>query len=177
MVSHATTLPPISGEYALGDIVRDASGNMFACVGAGTPGVWRKLAGPQTAGQLHLLPSPQQAAETRSGLGVAGTAPIPIGGSVTVNVGSTVPSVPAGATGVIGTIGAFAPSGPRFTASGNLAVVAGGAGPAGLAVTFLTGNDFAASLYVSALSAARTLSVFSYGSSAHVSMDVIGYFR
>ena len=139
--------------------------------------VWRKIAGPQSAGQLHFLPSPVQSAETRSGLGVANTSPVPMGGNVTVNVGATVPTLPEGTTAVIGTIGAFSPSGPRFTSSGNLAVVAGGAGPAGLAVTFLAGNDFAASLYISALSASRTLSVFSYGSAAHVSMDVIGYFR
>lgn len=53
--AHTSSGAPTAGTYAAGDIIRDGSGNLFACVTAGTPGIWRKLAGPSTAGQFHPI--------------------------------------------------------------------------------------------------------------------------
>ena len=52
---HLVSGPPSSGGYGTGDIIRDASGNVFVCVTAGTPGSWKKIVGPQTAGAFHLV--------------------------------------------------------------------------------------------------------------------------
>ena len=52
--AHVSVGPPPTG-YALGDIVRDAAGDMFVCVQVGTPGQWRKIAGLGTAGSFHPI--------------------------------------------------------------------------------------------------------------------------
>lgn len=41
--------------HAMGEVLRDAGGSMWVCVADGTPGQWRKLAGPATAGALHAI--------------------------------------------------------------------------------------------------------------------------
>ena len=38
-----------------GELVVDTNGDLWACVGAGTPGVWRKLSGPAAAGAFHPM--------------------------------------------------------------------------------------------------------------------------
>ncbi|MCU1371621.1 MAG: hypothetical protein JWO77_2815 [Ilumatobacteraceae bacterium] len=53
--------------HGAGDLVEDAAGNLWICVGGGTPGQWRKLAGPATAGALHVLPSPVRVYDSRPG--------------------------------------------------------------------------------------------------------------
>ena len=52
-----------SGAHLVGDLYQTkppatTSGSLWACVTDGTPGVFRKLAGSETAGSLHLLPAP-----------------------------------------------------------------------------------------------------------------------
>ena len=57
--SHITgSSPPTSGGYQLGDILRNSNGDLYVCIvpGNGTA-QFRKLAGPNTAGALHLIPS------------------------------------------------------------------------------------------------------------------------
>jgi hypothetical protein len=41
--------------HAMGEMLRDAGGSVWVCVADGTPGQWRKLAGPTTAGALHAI--------------------------------------------------------------------------------------------------------------------------
>lgn len=41
--------------HIAGEITRDTDLNIWACVGNGTPGTWRKVAGPATAGSLHVI--------------------------------------------------------------------------------------------------------------------------
>jgi hypothetical protein len=42
-----------SDSHARGEIDIDANGNLWMCIASGTPGTWRKLAGPQTSGAFH----------------------------------------------------------------------------------------------------------------------------
>lgn len=51
--------PPTNGGYLLGDILRNSNGDLYVCVVAGVNGTaqFRKLAGPSTAGALHLIPA------------------------------------------------------------------------------------------------------------------------
>ncbi len=56
--SHITgSSPPTTGGYLLGDILRNFNGDLYVCVVAGSNGSaqFRKLAGPNTAGTLHLV--------------------------------------------------------------------------------------------------------------------------
>lgn len=64
---------PTSGGYELGDIIRDIVGNMFVCVDAGSaaanatnPAAFRKIAGPSSAGQLHVSPITRRAYDCRA---------------------------------------------------------------------------------------------------------------
>jgi hypothetical protein len=50
-----------------GDLVEDSVGNLWLCVSSGTPGQWRKLAGPATAGALHILAAPVRVYDSRPG--------------------------------------------------------------------------------------------------------------
>ncbi len=48
--------PPARGdEHALGEVVVDADGALWFCAVGGRPGLWRKVAGPTTAGAFHAL--------------------------------------------------------------------------------------------------------------------------
>ena len=63
---HGTLGPPVTTGQ-LGEIAFDLEGSVFLCVGAGTPGIWRKLAGPSSAGTLHLLSEPRRVYDSRPG--------------------------------------------------------------------------------------------------------------
>lgn len=56
---------PIQHEF--GEVTVDLQSNTWACVATGIPGTWRKLAGPETAGSLHLLASPVRVYDSRVG--------------------------------------------------------------------------------------------------------------
>ncbi|HZB41019.1 MAG TPA: hypothetical protein VE487_08640 [Ilumatobacter sp.] len=50
--------------HLLGEIDIDSSANVWLCVVAGTPGLWRKLGGPASAGAFHAI-SPVRAYDSR----------------------------------------------------------------------------------------------------------------
>lgn len=91
MAAHLAVAPPTIGSYGLGDLVRDASGEVYLCVVAGTPGTWRKVGGPSSAGQFHLVNPSVRAIDTRGGAKPSD------GSTVTVTLPS---AVPPGATAV-----------------------------------------------------------------------------
>lgn len=50
----AQPAPPASGTFRRGDLLNDKNGSgVWACVSAGSPGSWRKVAGIATAGAFH----------------------------------------------------------------------------------------------------------------------------
>ena len=52
----AQPAPPASGTFRRGDILNDKNGSgIWACVSAGSPGSWRKVAGIATAGAFHPI--------------------------------------------------------------------------------------------------------------------------
>lgn len=161
--------------HALGDIVRDDTGDLWLCVGAGTPGTFRKLSGPATAGALHLLPAPVRIYDSRPGSAPAvGTKAQLDGGEVrTLDCGANGTGVPVGATGVLLTcmvVGAAA-------GSGNLTVWSNSA-PRPAANTMVWGGSSgrASTLAVSAVDAARRIKVSS-SLRTDLVVDVVGYHR
>lgn len=58
---------PVGLGATLGSLYVDGVGNWWAAVTTETPAVWRKLAGPSTAGQLHVLPAPVRVYDSRPG--------------------------------------------------------------------------------------------------------------
>jgi hypothetical protein len=51
--------------HVVGEVVADANGDLSYCMAAGTPGTWRKLVGPTTAGAIHTLATPVRAFDSR----------------------------------------------------------------------------------------------------------------
>ncbi|MCU1455784.1 MAG: hypothetical protein JWN46_3930 [Acidimicrobiales bacterium] len=50
-----------------GDLVETSAGDLWLCTTAGTPGTWRKVSGPATAGAFHVLASPVRVYDSRPG--------------------------------------------------------------------------------------------------------------
>lgn len=108
---------PVTGNYDLGDIVRDNVGNIYACVTAGSAATgaaqFRKVTGPATTGQLHLLDPVRRAYDSRAsqvglttGAAQGGQGPFVANTVRTVDLsvafpGTGQPIVPSGATGAM----------------------------------------------------------------------------
>lgn len=60
-----------SGPRLAGSVVNDSTSALWLCTSGGTPGTWRKLGGPGTAGQLHFLPAPKRVFDSRAGFAPA----------------------------------------------------------------------------------------------------------
>jgi hypothetical protein len=106
---------PTTGTFTKGEQIRDANGELFICVGDGTPGTWRRVAAVKegfTGGSINLLGKPIRLLDTRLG----GGAPLAVGNTLNlqvtgVNVGGL--SVPTGALGVIGNVTVVNTGAPR----------------------------------------------------------------
>jgi len=99
--------PPLrSGLNFAGAVAIDGMLDIWYCTTGGTPGIWRKLAGPTTAGSLHLLNAPFRVYDSRAGsLPAEGTkTPFAPGTTRVFDLKVNGSSVPAGATGALVTI-------------------------------------------------------------------------
>lgn len=100
-----TNVPPLtrSDSHVKGEIDTDNTGSLWTCVADGTPGTWRKLAGPTTAGALHILPAPVRIYDSRPSAGGPG----PFGNLEVRTINAKVKQaggasgVPTGARGVL----------------------------------------------------------------------------
>ncbi|MCU0267205.1 MAG: hypothetical protein MUF83_01025 [Acidimicrobiales bacterium] len=87
-----------------GSIVRDGNGDVWLCTSGGTPGVWRKLAGPTSAGAFHLLAVPKRVYDSRPGfepVGVGTKAPLVPGWAREIDLKANGSGVPTKAVGVL----------------------------------------------------------------------------
>lgn len=65
---HGTAPAARADLHGTGELIEDLAGNLWICVVGGQPGYWRKLAGPATAGALHVLAIPKRIYDSRPGL-------------------------------------------------------------------------------------------------------------
>jgi len=86
-----------------GDILEDVNGDLWNCVVGGTPGTWRKLAGPNTAGSLHLLASPVRVYDSRPGNppNIGLKTPLANGATRTIDAKGNSSGVPAHSTAIL----------------------------------------------------------------------------
>lgn len=115
LLSPATVTPPAlrpppnqrTDAHIVGEIDIDANAGLWYCVASGSPGTWRKLAGPTTAGAFHAI-TPSRVYDSRSaaptpGALVAGsTRDIGIASARSLDSGAVTVAdlVPAGATAI-----------------------------------------------------------------------------
>ena len=172
-----------TGQNYVGDLYQTkvgTTGNLWACVGDGPPSVFRKLAGPDTAGSLHLLAAPVRVYDSRPG-----NAPIvggdgALGGSIrtidlhTGFVGAVAtPACPAGATGALISVTLDA-----TTAQGFLAVFSNALPDVGSSnLNWYTTGQILAVTTVSAVDVAAKIKVKAGGGgTTQIVVDVIGYY-
>lgn len=95
---------PTTGAHVLGEVFCDSTGALWACVVAGTPGKWRSISGPATAGSLYLLATPARIYDSRPGTnpptGIKQRLNDKQQRVLTSNPGAS-PNVPAGAVAVV----------------------------------------------------------------------------
>jgi len=162
--------PPTTDPWLAGDVILDAQGNLFACVTSGTPGVWRKLVGPATAGAFAAI-SPQRVYDSRNADGPIGDGQERVI-SVAVSTGGG-PVVPAGATAVAITLTVTNTQG----AGGFLAVRPAGTGYAGTSsINWFGPNQNLATTVISQLGGNRQLVVRGGFMPADFLIDVTGYY-
>ena len=168
------TTAPTTGSFSQGDIVPAADG-IWQCVVAGTPGTWRKLAGPASAGAFHAI-TPHRVYDSRH------SSKIPSGGTRTISVANGINAagssdadnlVPAGATAIAVNVTITGTSG-----AGYLTLFPGGATkPTASTINWFASGQTLANGVQLAVSATRTVSIFGGGAgTTHVLLDVSGYY-
>ena len=146
---------PSSGNYQLGDILRDSTGNVWCCVVAGSPGTFRKVAGPSSAGSFHFLAVPFRAYDSRpSGAPATGVkAPLVAIAARSLGLSSIVPPGTIGVALNVAIVSIVSP--------GYIAVYATGiAYPGTSSVNWTTTGQILSNFVFSAVSASASLELY-----------------
>ena len=167
-----------SDAHLVGEIDIDTSGNVWLCVVAGSPGTWRKIAGPASAGAFHAV-NPVRSYDSRWPGGTVMTSgsqrllSMADGHDVTTGVVNAPNTVPVGATAVAynltvtGTVGA-----------GFLAVAPGTASTiTASSINWSAAGQNLANGLIVGVDGSRQVRVFSGGGgSTDFLVDIVGYF-
>ena len=167
--------PPLSGTYLAGDLICSNTGSgTWVCVTTGSPGVWRKIAGPATAGALHAI-SPQRVFDSHHTTKLANgqTDDVVIANAIDSTGAVTVPDlVPDGATAIALNLTITATTG-----AGHLIVwPQGQPKPLSTAISWFAAGQTLTNGFTVAISTIRHVSVYCSGGSTHFSIDVAGYY-
>ena len=106
IVQGATTPPPAqTTSHTNGELAYDGI-DIWLCVAGGTPGSWRRVAGPTTAGSLVVLPSPVRVYDSRPGTAPSVGPKTPLVSNVAraIDLKANSSTVPAGATAALVTL-------------------------------------------------------------------------
>lgn len=159
--------------HTLGELAEDSSGDLWLCVVAGNPGTWRKLGGPATSGQLHLLTAPVRVYDTRPGtapLTVLPKTPLVANTARTVDATGNTSGVPTAATGVLINITVT-----QGDAAGFLTAWPQGAWPGTSSINWSAGQTIATTT-VTRCGPLATFLVLA-NSATDFLVDVIGYYQ
>jgi hypothetical protein len=179
---------PARGDaHATGELLEDDAGNLWLCTAAGTPGVWRKLAGPASAGAFHAI-APVRVYDSRlpsqPGRGKlvslqSRLISVADGRDQTTGEVNAANVVPAGATAIVCNLTVTDTQGP---AGGFLSMVPGDAvAPSGSSINWFGPAQNIANGITARLDGSRQVRVFAGGGGnpnpdAHFIIDVNGYF-
>jgi hypothetical protein len=161
--------------HVRGDVVVDGAGILWFCTANGTPGTWRRVSGPATAGQFHVLPTPVRVYDSRSGTSPSQGPKTKLTGNVARPIDCTLNSsgVPKGATAVSLTVLLV----NAANTNGNLTIWANGAArPASNTAVWGAGSGRYTTTAICALDANARIQV-SASASTDLVLDVVGYYR
>ena len=162
---------PIGFQSDMGALWVDHEGNWWAATADGTDSKWRKFAGPETAGTLHLLPAPKRVYDSRPGEPPAIDPKSPLSPNIARSIDPKLNSsgVPAQARGVLITLTA-AP----LAAGGFATAWPSGAWPGTSNVNFNPNQPIAATTVVGLGADAKFL--VQSNVSTNVLIDIVGYY-
>ena len=172
---NAVLNPPLGTGSTAGTLWVDGDGDWWAATQTDLiDGRWRKLSGPGTAGQLHILPAPVRVYDSRPGAEPAGIGPkaqTAINGARTIDTTLNLSTVPPEANGVLITLTLVAP------ATGGFATVwpDGVPVPATSSINFDPGQNIATTT-VSGCGPGAKIQVLA-NAVADFIVDVIGYYQ
>lgn len=177
------SVPPTRSRAAVRNAIDvDRTGRLWHCVATGTPGTWRQLSGPDTAGAFHAI-TPTRVYDTRAaapspGRLVAGESrqvSVADGRDLTTGAVTVSGLVPDGATAITCNVTVVATAGAGF-----VTVNPGGVTTVSAAtVNWSAAGQILNNGVVAAIATDRTVTmvVGGTGASTDVVIDVTGYFR
>jgi hypothetical protein len=163
-----------------GEVIAAANGSVWVCVASGTPGTWREIAGPSTAGSFHAV-TPTRVYDSRAAAPAPGvlsagsnrTISVADGRDLTTGAVTAANLVPAGATAITANVTVVDTTGAGF-----LTINPGG----NTTVTAATVNWFAAGQILNngvniTVNATRQVTAIAGGSGGvNFVIDVTGYY-
>ena len=159
-----------------GDVVETSGGELWVCTAGGTPGVWRKVVGPTTAGAFHVLAPAVRVYDSRPGLVPTNVGPktkLVANTPRTFDLTANGSHVPAGATAAMMTLVVD----NAASTGGNLTLWANGATkPVGTTLAWGKTTGRCSTLAVTALDSNARVQVVA-NASTDLAIDVIGYYR
>jgi len=175
------TPPARTDAHEVGEIEVDQLGELWYCVAAGTPGTWRTLSGPNTAGQMHFI-TPIRVYDSRKPsaqpIHTNTTRTISIANAINRSTGAVVTAnaIPAGSTGIAYNLTLI-----NTVASGYLTINPGGVTVAGTSTCQWTAPGQVLSMGSTiGTSTTRKVTVIAGGAATgatHFIIDVVGYYR
>ena len=159
-----------------GAVRSDGGGNLWFCTNSGTPGTWRKLAGPASSGAVHAI-DPARVYDSRFADGPLGSGfnrQVAVANAIDALTGDVrlFDFVPSGATAVFFnlTITQTTGSGFVFVAPGDATVINGST------INWFSSATTAANASLSTLDGSRNLKAFvAGGGTTHFIVDITGY--
>jgi hypothetical protein len=164
---------PIGTKGDIGGLYVDANGDWWGATVSAVDGRWRKIAGPGTAGQLHVLPLPTRVYDSRptgQPTGIGPKAPTVGNTPRTIDTKGNTSNVPRTANAVLITLTIAAPALPGFAAAWP-----SGGYPGTSNVNFAAGQNIATTTVVGCGPDA-TIQVLS-NTVTDFLIDVIGYYQ
>jgi len=156
--------------------VRDGNGDLWLCVGSGTPGLWRRVSGTNTAGALTMLNAPVRVYDSRPGNPpiIGPQTPLGNGSTRTVNCTLNSSGVPVGVQAVLANITVVNTSATGFLT----AFKAGVAVPAASTTNWYQPKTIVANTTVVATSSLSNIACYvPPNSSTDFFVDIVGYYR
>jgi hypothetical protein len=180
LFSEGASGPGRAGTHNKGEIVNDANGDVWLCVTAGNPGGWRKLGGPSTSGQLHLV-TPGRVYDSRDALikhafGAADRV-VTVTTVAVGHIGAGNVLVPTGATGILCNLTVTETEGAGFLGLYSNALATW---PGNSSINWVAVDTDIANSVTTAIDANGRIKVNIGGSSVaaktHFVIDVVGYY-
>lgn len=172
--SPKTPPPSRTDAHRVGEM-DNVNGDLWWCVVAGSPGIWRKVSGPAAAGQLHVLASPTRCYDSRPNLPTGGGAKGPLGGGTqrTIDTKNNNTGVPVGATAVLVNVTVTNTSPAGFLALYSNALASW---PGISTINWDHAGQSTANSAVVAVDASAQLKAFANANTDFL-IDIVGYYR